>query len=40
MLRALALCAEIDYSLKSGGDDHLELERLILSVCGNEPKRR
>lgn len=38
LLRALALCAEIDQSLKRGGDEHLELERLVLAVCGTEAR--
>jgi DNA polymerase-3 subunit delta len=33
-LRALALAAEIDLRLKRGGNGPLELERLILAVCG------
>lgn len=34
LLRALALCAEVDAMLKRGADQRLVLERLVLAVCG------
>lgn len=33
LLRALALCAEVDAALKRGADGRLALERLVLAVC-------
>lgn len=40
LLRALALCAEVDAGIKRGSDPELALERLILAVCGTQPASR
>lgn len=35
LLRALSLCADVDQRLKRGASSSLELERIVLSVCGH-----
>ena len=38
MLRALSLCAEIDAGIKRGEGGPLDLERLVLAICGLEAR--
>ncbi len=37
LLRALALCADVDQRLKRGANAQLELERIILALCSSGP---
>ena len=38
--KALIRCGEVDQALKSGGDPRLEIERLLMEVCGHAPDSR